>query len=123
MRTALASRRSLALVLALTLCLSTSGVASAKGPWIPIIFAHGSGYGQVDITMDGLRTIGKNTSGGFVTGSAAGAAAAGAAALGILSAPASPLAYGVPVVAGTVGGFLKGISDALWDGNLRLAKW
>lgn len=122
MRTALVSKRSLALILALTMSLSMAGVASAK-TWIPIVFVNGSGISRVDVTMDGLKTIGKNTTGGFVAGSATGLTTAGAAAAGIVSAPATPLAYGVPVVAGTFGGFLKGISDALWDGNLRLVKW
>lgn len=122
MRTAPLSNRSLALVLALILCLSLASVASAK-VWIPVHFAGGSGLSRVDVTMDGLKTIGKNTTGGFVTGSVARGTAAGAAAAGIVSAPATPLVYAVPVVAGTVGGFLKGISDAMWDGNLRLVRW
>lgn len=122
MSAALVRNRSLALVLAFTICLSTTSVASAAKAWIPIVFLNGSRISRVDVTMDGLKTIGKNTTGGFVTGSAAGATAAGAAAAGIVSAPATPLAYGVPVLAGTIGGFLKGISDALWDGNLRV-KW
>ena len=103
--------RLLTAVLATILALNITGVATATyypfcvpTMWNPCV--------QMSINEAGIREIGKSTTGGAIAGVGGATAAA-------LTGPIAPVVAGGIAGLGILGGFLTGVSNSYWDGNLR----
>jgi len=77
---------------------------------------------RVQIDDGAARQIGRATIGGAVAGALGTVAQAAAVAVGILAAPATALAYAVPIVGSTLGAFGRSLSDCFYDGRCRLTQ-
>jgi len=121
-------KKILPVLLVLVVLAGAPGVSQAgvfpDGPGSSQLSSMWRGMASLRVQIDdgAARQIGRATIGGAVAGALGTVAQAAAVAVGILAAPATALAYAVPIVGSTLGAFGRSLSDCFYDGRCRLTQ-